>query len=168
MGDFYDSWLKGGSIKELIKALLENAGYSTFPYGYESTYSYITKKMREKGAKNSSTARRIKSSPDMLVYDDERKDVMLVEVKMRSAPKVTDVTYLRLRRYKDFWHDSILVIVVPCGDVLYAQKINELEIKQSYNLLTEFEKFEDIFTRVNNTDLSKFKSHALEIMKKTP
>lgn len=168
MSDFYDSWLKGGTIKELIKALLENAGYSTFPYGYESTFSYVTKKMREKGSKNSPTARRIKASPDMLIYDDKRKDVMLVEIKMRSAPKVTNVTYLRLKRYKDFWNDSILVVVVPCGDVLYAQKINELEIKQNYNLLTEFEKFEDVFIRVNNADLSKFKSRALEIMKKTP
>jgi len=76
--------LKGNALKDLVKTLLEKSGYSVCLYGYESTFSEIRKKLAADGAKNSPTTRRIRSSPDLLVYDDQRKDLMLVEVKMRT------------------------------------------------------------------------------------
>jgi len=83
---FHDSILKGGTAKELVKVLLEKSGYVIYPYGYECTYSDVRKKL-QKNAYNSPTVRRIKSSPDLLVYDDLKKNVMLVEVKMRTHNK---------------------------------------------------------------------------------
>jgi hypothetical protein len=58
------------------------------------------------------------------------------------------------------------VIVVPCGNVLYAQRIVELEGKEEYNALVDFEKFENVFTDVKEEDLSRFKAKALRIMGK--
>ena len=92
---------------------------------------------------------------------------MLVEVKMRSAPRETSITYLkRISDYKEFWNDSILVVLVPCGDVMYAQKISELEVKQTYNAISDFERFEDVFTRVKTEDISHYRENALKIMEK--
>jgi len=166
LSKFYHDMLKGNQIKELIKVLLEQSGYLVLPYGYESTLSDMKKKLRDKGARNSRTVRRIRTSPDLLVYDEEKKDAMLVEIKMRGAPEETNVTYLRTANYKEFWNDSILILVVPSGNVFYAQKVSELEIKQIYNARTDFEKFEDIFTRVKAEDVSHFKAKALQIIGK--
>ena len=166
MSKFYDDMLKGNQVKELVKVLLEKSGYLVLPYGYESTLSDMKKKLRDKGTKNSRTVRRIRTSPDLLVYDRKRKDAMLVEIKMRRAPKETSVKYLRLANYKDFWSDSILVILIPSGNVFYAQKVSELEIKETYDVTADFEKFEDVFRGVKAEDLSHFKAEALQIMKK--
>jgi len=158
--------LKGNQVKELVKVLLEKSGYLVYPYGYESTLSDIKKKLSERGTKNSRTARRIRSSPDLLVYDEKRKDVMLVEVKMRRAPKETSVKFLRIANYKEFWNNSILILVVPTGNLFYAQKVSELEIKQTYDATADFDKFEDVFTRVKVEDVSHFRAKALQIMEK--
>lgn len=167
LSKFYEDMLKGNQIKELVKVLLEKSGYEVFPYGYESTLSDIKKKLRDEDTKRSRTVRRIRSSPDLLVYDGERKDVMLVEVRMRKAPKETSVKYLKIAWCKEFWDDSIVVVVLPCGDVFYAQKVRKLEKKEKYNATTDFEKLEDIFTRVKREDLSHFRVEALKIMGKS-
>ena len=159
--------LKGNSIKDVVRLLFEKSGYGVFPYGYESTLSDIKKKLTQVNSKNSRTARRIRSSPDLLVYDDQREDVMLVEIKMRRAPMETRVTNLKILNCKEFWDDSVLVVVVPSGNVFYAQMVSELEIKEWYNLNKYFLKIEEVFTRVKGDDILHFKDQALQIMKKT-
>jgi hypothetical protein len=163
---FFDNVLEGNQMKEVVKVLLEKAGYLVLPYGYESMLSGLRRRLGEKGTKKSRTVRRIRASPDLLVYDDERKDLMLVEVKMRKAKKETKILiYGRMiSNYKEFWNDSILVVVVPCGDILYAQRVGELEVKEEYNAKLEFEKFQDVFVRVRPEDLSHYKTRALQIM----
>lgn len=52
--------------------------------------------------------------------------------------------------------------MVPEGNVFYAQKISELETRQKYYRLVDFEKFQDIFTRVREEDFIDFKNRALE------
>ena len=89
LNQYYDSLLDGAKIKELLKLLLEKSGYTIYPYGYETTFSDVRKKLNLNSSKNSRTARRIKSSPDLLVYDNDTNDVSLVEVKMRRAPTET-------------------------------------------------------------------------------
>jgi len=74
LNQYYDSLLEGAKIKELLKVLLEKSGYTIYPYGYETTFSDVRKKLNLKTAKNSRTARRIKSSPDLLVYEAEKND----------------------------------------------------------------------------------------------
>jgi len=169
---YYDNLLEGNQMKDLVKVLLENAGYKVYPYGYESTFSDIKNKLREKGSGNSKTARRIRSSPDLLVYDGKTRDVMLVEVKMRRQRNETSVSIYkgdklkRIENYKEFWNDSILILVIPSGNVFYAQKISELESKDGYNMTTDFEKIEDVFTRIEAKDMRYFQARAYRIMEK--
>ena len=100
----------------------------------------------------------------MLVYDEQKNDLMLVEVKMRaySPPKIKPRL---IENYKEFWSDSILVVVVPEGNVFYGQKISELETKPDYYRIADFEKFQDIFTRVRAEDISHYKDMALQNIK---
>ena len=160
---FIDALLKGNIFKDIVKLLLEKSGYTVYPYGYESTFSTI-KASLAKDTKNSRTVRRIRSSPDLLVFDEQRNDLILVEVKMRKHLE-PNIKRRIIETLKEFWGDSILVLVVPKDNVFYAQKINELETRQKYYRLADFEKFQDIFTRVREEDLTDFKNKALEKIK---
>jgi hypothetical protein len=168
LNQYYDSLLEGAKVKELVKVLLEKSGYTVYPYGYETTFSDVRKKMNSETARNSRTARRIRSSPDLLVYEAEKNDVSLVEVKMRRAPTETKILiYAKLiSAYKEFWNDSILIVVVPCGHIFYAQRVSELTAKESYNAVRDFQKLEEIFCKVSEEDLSHFRAQALQIMEK--
>jgi hypothetical protein len=90
---------------------------------------------------------------------------MLVEVKMRGkSPPM--IRAREIKNVEEFWNDSVLVVVVPEGNVFYAQRISELEIQESdYYQLSDFEKFQDIFTRVQAEDISYYKGIALQNMK---
>ena len=167
MSEFFDNVLEGNQMKDVVKVLLEKSGYLVLPYGYESTLSGIRRRLGEKGTTKSRAVRRIRASPDLLVYDDKRHDLMLVEVKMRNAKEETRILIYasRMENYKEFWNDSIIVVVIPCGYIFYAQRVDELEIKEEYDATRDFEKFEDIFTRVKKEDISHFKTKALQTMK---
>ena len=162
--NFHDSLLKGGTAKEIVKVLLEKSGYVTYPYGYECTFSDVRKKLY-KYSKNSRTVRRIKSSPDILVYDDKTNDVMLVEIKMRTSERPW-IKRKQIEAYKEFWNDSILVIVCPRENVFYAQRVNEVELKEEYDLNVDFLRFEDVFLRVDPEDIFHYRTEACRLMKK--
>src|SRR4030065_775080 len=156
--------LKGNAYKDMIKVMLQKSGYTVYHYGYESTSSDVKSNLR-KETRNSKTVRRIRSSPDLLVYDDQKNDLMLVEVKNRGTcpPKISPRL---IKNIKEFWNDSILAVVVPEGNVFYAQRISDLETKQVYYRLSDFKKFQEIFTRVSEEDISHYKDIALQTMKK--
>jgi len=67
LSKFYDDMSKGNQVKELVKVLLERSGYLVFPYGYESTLADVKKKLNVRDARNSRTARRIRSTPDSFI-----------------------------------------------------------------------------------------------------
>jgi hypothetical protein len=160
---FYDDMLRGNTYKDMVKVMLQKSGYTVYPYGYESTFSDVKSKLT-KDTRNSNTVRRIRSSPDLLVYDEQKNDLMLVEVKMRTyAPPRIKPRLIEI--LKEFWNDSILVLIVPEGNVFYAQKISELETRQVYYRIADFEKFQDIFIRVRTEDISHYKNIALQNMK---
>jgi len=159
---YYDNMLKGSLFKDMVRVILEKSGYSVYPYGYESALAELKSKLKGE-SRNSKTGRRIRFSPDLLVYDDQ--NVMLVEVKMRGkSPPMIRAS--EIKNVKEFWNDSVLVVVVPEGNVFYAQRISELEIQESdYYQLSDFVKFQDIFTRVQAEDISYYKGIALQNMK---
>lgn len=164
---YHDDLLEGATIKELVKIMLEKSGYVVYPYGYEGPFADVKKKITAIETKKSKTVRRIRSCPDLLVYDETEKDLFLIEVKMRRAPKETRVLIYRklIDNYKEFWNESILVVVVPCGKVFYAQRIGELISKEEYNATTEFLGIEEFF-RISDEDLAHFREKALWSMAK--
>jgi hypothetical protein len=155
---FHLGLFKGNVFKELITALFEESHYTVIPYGYENPYSNIKKRLAKE---SSATALRIRSSPDLLIYDDETGDVKLVEVKMSSyeTPRIP-----RIDQYKKCWEDAIIVLIVPFGNVFYAQKIENLGIKGYYHLASDFYPIQDIFPKVDSEALSEYKKIALKMI----
>jgi hypothetical protein len=157
--------LKGETAKNLVKVLLQKSGYSVYPYGYENTLPEIREKLYSKETKNSPTVRRIRASPDILVYDNEKKDLLLVEVKLRNS-ETPWLEYRKMKIYQEFWNDSILVLLVPFNHVFYAQRLCELECKEKYNPDIDFLKLEEIFLHVKKEDVLHFKTDALKLMQR--
>jgi len=160
-----DNFLKGNLGKEIVRSLLERSGYTVSLYGYEETM--LDAKSKRTFKKSSSmTGRRMRSSPDLLVYDD--KDVMmLVEVKTRGKSP----PYIRteeINNLKEFWNDCIIVFLVPEGNILYAKRINEMQILESCSYvqykLSFLEKFQEIFTRVSPEDIKHYQNIVLEML----
>jgi len=165
--DFYDNLLDGYYFKEIVRTILDISGYMVFPYGFESVFSYIKIQLHKGDTKDTPVARKIRSSPDLLVYDESEKDIKLVEVKSRNWDVETDVVIKKVDWYKKYWEGSILVVVIPHGHWIYAQYVDELQVKESpesYNLRDEFEKFENIFPKVHTDTLYRFKSNIAEKM----
>ena len=165
--DFYDNLLDGYYCKEIIRTVLDMSGYMVFPYGFESAFSYIKIQLHKGDTKDTPVARRIRSSPDLLVYDQHEKDIKLVEVKSRNWDVETDVVIDKIDWYRKYWEGSILTVIIPHGHWFYAQYVDELEAKESpksYNLRDEFEKFENIFPKVHTDTLYRFKSNISEKM----
>lgn len=160
IADFYDNLLEGYYFKEVVRAILDKSGYMVFPYGYESAFSYVKIQLHKGDIKDSPTARKIRSSPDLLVYDMKNKDIMLVEVKSRNFDNETDIVLERVSWYRKYWKDSILAVLIPHGHWFYAQYVRNLEVKEKYegyNLSKEFERFEEIFNQVDLDTLYRFK-----------
>lgn len=168
MSDFYEKVLEGNIAKEIIKVMFEKAGYLVIPYGYESTLSNLRKKLNIKGTKKSRAVRKIRTSPDMLVYDPDRKDLMIVEVKMRNTSNENRVLIYKhlIEGYKEFWNESILVLLIPCNNIFYAQKISELQAKEEYSARTDFEELAVLFPRLHQIDFQHFRTKALHLCNK--
>ena len=159
---------EGNVITDIVRGLLQQSGYAVYLNGWEERFSEIKDQLSDQTTRNSRTVRMIKSSPDLLVYDRKRKDVMFVEVKMRRArdERSIKMSEAKMERVKEFWNDAILVLVVPCGDVFYAQRFSELEPQEKYNAETDFERFEHIFTQVDTGNLSDCRTKAIQAMNK--
>ena len=158
--DFYDHLLEGYYIKEIVRIILDKSGYMVFPYGYESAFSYIKIQLHKGEVSDTPAAQRIRSSPDLLVYDSDERDIKLVEVKSRNFDDETSVAIDKVEWYQKYWEDSILTVVVPHGHWFYAEYVNKIKIKkpeEDYNLVKEFEKFEKIFSKVDVDTLYRFK-----------
>ena len=161
MYNFHERLFKGNIFKELIKILFEKSGYLALPFGYETHLTTIKQEIAKNN--DSRTALRIRSSPDLLIYDKENNIVKLVEAKMSTYP------YPRLRQttlenYREFWDDAILIFVVPFENVFYAQEIYNLGFKKQYDPKTDFREIQKIFPKINNKDVNSFGTIAYDLI----
>lgn len=157
-------------IADLVRGLLTQSGYSVYLNGWEERFSEIREQLNDVATKNSRTVRMIQSSPDLLVYDKKRKDATFVEVKMRRARNEKSVLIGegKIAPYKEFWNDAILVVVIPCGNVFYAQRFNELRDQRIYNAETDFEKLQHMFLEIKEADIESSRSKAIQALGKLP
>ena len=66
-------FIKGGIIKEVVKTLLQRYDYEVYPYGYETTFAVLKNKLSEEEVRTSPSVRRMKSTPDLVIFDKKKK-----------------------------------------------------------------------------------------------
>lgn len=163
MSKIDNDFLKGGIIKEVVKSLLLRYGYEVYPYGYETAFSVLKNKLAGEGVRTSPSVRRMKSTPDLVVFDEKRKNLMFVEVKMRTHLPVTIKSNV-IQGYKDFWNDCVLVLVVPDENVFYAQRVSDLQIKEKYYPNTDFSGIREFFQDIDESEFMHYKTVTRELL----
>jgi hypothetical protein len=121
----------GNVGKELIRTLLEACGYSVYPFGYESYLTHVKDLMYSGKIKKTPHIQRM---PDLLVVDEEKGDVEVVEVIVRTRKKANDadIEKQKLEELRQFWKESVLAVVLPKDEqVFYAERVDALKITDS-------------------------------------
>jgi hypothetical protein len=154
---------KGNLFKELVKTLLEDFGYITAPYGYENQFSTMIKGQLSKN--DSETAKRIRCSPDLLVYDKDKNEINLVEVKM-SAKEFININ--KLTDYRKYWDDAIMVVVMDCEDMFYAEKIHDLRENRGYHTpKNDFQRIYQYFPKIKPEEMEKYRIWGRKLLEAT-
>ncbi len=144
----------GAAAKEILRSLLESSGYGVYPFGYESSLSTLKTHIWDKGFENTDIVQRIRSMPDYIVSTES--DLQLVEVKFRrkSDREGQPGVFLKNRdinRYKQFWGESIIVLLSPHADHFFAQSVRKI-IPGSYETkwfsYSDFHSLSSIFPAV--------------------
>ena len=160
---FYRNLLAGHFHKDLIRVILEESGYEVYPYGYESFLTPLKIKFEKGKIQPTEIAKKIRSTPDLLVYDNENEIAELLEVKSRRWDWTEDVSIDALPRYKKYWNESILVMVLPAGHFFYAQRVSDLESEiGEFDLNKTFAWFEELFTKVDLRTLCSYKKQIID------
>jgi hypothetical protein len=161
-----DNNLKGAIGVEIVKAMLENSGYTVCHYGYEYTLLDLLSKSSY-GKSKTPTGSMLAASPDLLVYD-KKDEVMLVEVKTRTKSKYLQkgefiLKSSEIKRLKDFWSSSIIVIISPEG--IFAQRASDIQIRENdHQHLSDFDKFQYLFKKVGSEVKSHYEDIASQIL----
>lgn len=167
MATFIKNTLKGFNAKLITESIFRDSNYyETYPFGYESAFSRLLN-IRDNNS-NSDTFLQLRSMPDLLIVDSNKKEVFLVECKYRNTPKLDNLRLEKstIEKYKKYWRGCILVIITPLGELLYAQTVDNLDIdnKKSYgnniyfDLNKEFKPFIEMFPKVDKKIVNKYRT----------
>ncbi|MDI6905403.1 MAG: hypothetical protein QMD13_07985 [Candidatus Bathyarchaeia archaeon] len=155
----------GNIAKEIVRSLLDESGYRTYPYGYESFLSNIKYELHRKDSAKTDSIKRLRSHPDLLVYNERTGDITFIEVKFRKSTPLKTVTFnaKNILWYQKYWNDSVMILVTQIDEVFYAQYINKLPVEDStendtlidFNLKIHFVPINKLF-RINSEVLKDY------------
>jgi hypothetical protein len=158
-GSFSGRVLAGSFFRDIVWQLLEDSGYTVLPYGYEVTVPYVRQRLGI-GSSKSKVMDRFRSSPDLLVIDEAKDELNLVEVKWRNWNRpYVDSEFLQLSKYKKYWPEAVLVLLVPSGYYFYAQRVSKLKPGRGhYRLATSFKRIDRFFPKITKASTKNFQS----------
>lgn len=168
---FHTNLLKGYLFKDLLVVLLDESGYEVYPYGYESFIAPLKRKIHE-FPQSSTTQERVRSTPDLLIYDTAEKAILLVEVKSRDIAEPASVGISGVSLYRKYWSESVLVVIINGGNYFYAQRVSKLKgVADSgrgddftdFNLQDEFQPLDTIFKHVDLSSLEIYKQRVTKL-----
>jgi DNA-directed RNA polymerase subunit RPC12/RpoP len=128
--EFQINLLKGRLSQVVIEAIFQEFGYEVYPYGYESYLTNIIKSMR-KGNANISV-RKLRATPDLIVYDRELNEGFFLEVKATNTPDETKfwISKPTLQNYTTYWPEAILVVYCIPSMNTYCRQIKDISPEQ--------------------------------------
>ncbi len=123
--NFQISLLKGKIGQIILESIFENFGYEVHPYGYESRLTNIIKSLRKNWSNQ--VIRQIRSTPDLLVYDKEKNEGFLIEVKFTTLkPEDYWIEEKQLKKYMELWGPAILIVIQYPTLRIFCKTFNEI------------------------------------------
>jgi DNA-directed RNA polymerase subunit RPC12/RpoP len=128
--EFQINLLKGRLAQVVIEAIFQEFGYVVYPYGYESHLTNIIKSMR-KGKANIAVSK-MRATPDLFVYDQEKNEGFSLEVKATSTPDETKYWIRKptLQSYISHWPEAILIIYCMPSMNIYCRQVMDISAEQ--------------------------------------
>jgi len=165
----YDNQLTGKIMEVVVSVMLQESNYMVLPYGYEQTHPALCQKWG-KGIEPTRTLMRLRTSPDLLIYDNVEKTTKIAEIKSHITESANHwIDNKTIQNYFSYWGDCILVEIIPKEEVFYAEYITKLASKNKpsaeINLFIRenFRPFYEIF-EINPSVFEKYKKKTLLIM----
>jgi len=160
----------GNTAKELAQALFEGAGYSVYPFGYETHFTHIKDLVSKRRLRRNFVLEQLRAMPDLLVVSEDWNDVQLVEVKYRNRqPYELYLAAPTLSRLSKYWPKAILVWVIPFENVFYATSVEALAeaftIDESQDMFFIPEEFVDPICKIFPRTILNDNEKKLERMK---
>lgn len=165
--DFMRRSLQGDFICSVVKRIFEESGFFTSYFGYESLLPVMKKYI---GMKETYTALKLRSTPDLIVLNIEKDALALIEVKSKNRPPRAGLIPLnedeahRISDTKKLWSECFVIYVVPNNQMFYAQQAKHIEIIEdcSYgyaclNLHKNFKKLEELIYEINEETLDVYR-----------
>lgn len=168
--------MKGNIAQLVVKTILQEFGYEVYPYGYEN---YLSSMSRSISTLHSNiSARRIRSTPDLFVFDIKSKESFLVEVKSTTTKDESRcfIAKYKLDDYAQYWPEAILIMYCLYTGNLYCKRISDLKLREcptndrfghliyELNLKANFSNLFDVFTSIENVKYSSFRTEIQHIL----
>jgi hypothetical protein len=169
---FYLDLMKGGLAQVIVRTILERFGYEVYPYGYENYFSSITRLATMPSA--TITAKKIRTTPDLLVYDRDNNEVFFVEVKGTSNKdeRRYSLRIDKLDDYRNYWKEAILVVYCLRSGNIYCEKIGQLNYdkvvsrardNKPVSILDLEQDFRDLPSKFRLIDAEKYQEFCKEV-----
>ena len=169
--------MKGNIAQVVVKTILQEFNYEVYPYGYENYLSSMSKSISTSNSNIS--ARRIRSTPDLFVYDIKSKESFLVEVKATAAKEETKcfISKSKLDDYAKYWQEAILIMYCLFTGNLYCNQIRNIDLTKlptntkfgkpiyELDLKGSFQSIPDVFKSVDVGRYLEFQPTIQEVLK---
>jgi hypothetical protein len=160
--------MKGNIAKAILRAILSEFGYITFPYGYESHFEPIIESLQQNNQDRA--VRQIRTMPDLFVYDSETNKGYTVEIKSTNTRDESRFWMKKevLKRYIEYWNEALLIVFCFRTSNIYAKKfgdINKDSLETDYifdkdvyalNLVGDFKPLNYYFPKIHPKKFPKF------------
>ena len=128
--EFQINLLKGRLSQVVIETIFQEFGYEVYPYGYESYLTNIINSMRKGNA--NIPVRKLRATPDLIVYDRELNDGFFLEVKATNTPDETKFWLSKptIQNYITYWPEAILIIYCIQSMNIYCRQVKDISPEQ--------------------------------------
>lgn len=158
MKNFRFNLMKGKVAESIVQNIFEEVGYQVFSYGHENTLGYMKNELHKYNNHNE-TLKKIRFTPDFVVFNPKTEDTKLVEIKYCNSNNMKIIS--DFEPYQKYWNDCYILVVSPYTDnVYYIKKASEIQVyneffnkttrkKQKTYDLNEFKLFQEEFKEID-------------------
>jgi hypothetical protein len=130
MGNFDFNLMKGKLVESIVESIFKTVGFNVYSYGHESTLGKLHEDFKDYKSHNP-VLKKIRSTPDFVVYSKEQEKAYLIEVKYSGGEN--DDFQADYEKYIEFWPECYILVVKPHSkNKYYIQKATELKPSKSY------------------------------------
>ncbi len=139
--------LQGEFICSVVKHIFDESGFFTSYFGYESLLPVMKNYIQKK---ETDTAMKIRSTPDLIALNIKSESLLLIEVKSKNYVPDNGKIPLNQGEIKKilntikFWSECFIIYVVPDNQIFYAQQAKNLEFYKNDTYLDLYNQFQKL------------------------